>query len=454
VTADHALPADAAALPTYLPSPVVLGQVELALEGVFGDDARLTLAVPAETGQIASTTGALILTDDEGTPLAALTVTDVPAANVQATGARDANAQATGAAIQLSGPLQRLGEARTGPFRALRRTPTQVRAELDEAPALAVATGRPLLRHEEAELASAADGAGARVVVLPCLLRTAGPPPEVLIRAIQASQPRLATAAGAALVVPLPVPATDSGQPAAGVLEFITAAGAAPYEDGQLEPSAGWRQLTTALDATAATDPLGELVTPEVAAVLRGWRPPRAERGITVFFTGLSGSGKSTVARGVADAMLERGRTVTSVDGDVARRMLSAGLTFSRADRDLNILRIGWVASEVTRHGGVAICAPIAPYAATRDRVRELVEANGDFVLVHVSTPLEVCEQRDRKGLYAKARAGLIENFTGISDPYEEPDDADLTIDTSAISVDDAVGQVIGYLTDGGWLTG
>ena len=142
-----------------------------------------------------------------------------------------------------------------------------------------------------------------------------------------------------------------------------------------------------------------------------------------LFLTGLSGSGKSTIARDLRDALAERGdRRVSLLDGDLVRQLLSAGLTFSRADRDLNIARIGYVAAEIARHGGIAICAPIAPFAAARARVREMVSEVGDFLLIHVATPVEVCEARDRKGLYAKARAGLIGQFTGISDPYEEPD--------------------------------
>jgi sulfate adenylyltransferase len=172
-----------------------------------------------------------------------------------------------------------------------------------------------------------------------------------------------------------------------------------------------------------------------------------------VFCTGLSGSGKSTLARDLRDALLERGdRSVSLLDGDLVRQLLSAGLSFSREDRDLNIARIGYVATEVARHGGIAICAPIAPYAAARSAVRSMVSEVGDFVLVHVSTPLAVCEARDRKGLYAKARAGLISSFTGISDPYEEPLDADLVIDTSVVSRRDAVALVLGHLTRGRWL--
>ena len=174
---------------------------------------------------------------------------------------------------------------------------------------------------------------------------------------------------------------------------------------------------------------------------------------MVVLFTGYSGSGKSTIARGLYDILVERGdRTVTLLDGVVVRRMLSAGLGFSRADHDLNVRRIGYVAAEVGRHGGVAICAPIAPYARTRADVREMAEAVGDFVLVWVSTPLEQCEARDRKGLYAQARAGTLTGFTGIDDPYEEPTDADLLINTSGRPVADCVDEVVRRLTDGGWL--
>jgi sulfate adenylyltransferase len=191
-----------------------------------------------------------------------------------------------------------------------------------------------------------------------------------------------------------------------------------------------------------------------VAAELRMARPPRRDRGVVVFFTGLSGSGKSTVARDLRDALSERGdRTVSLLDGDLVRRLLSAGLTFSRADRDLNIARIGYVATEVARHGGIAICAPIAPYAQVRNQVREMVSEAGDFLLVHVATPLSECEARDRKGLYAKARAGLIDSFTGISDPYEEPTNADLVIDTSHLTRVEAVDAVLALLTRGGWIS-
>lgn len=170
---------------------------------------------------------------------------------------------------------------------------------------------------------------------------------------------------------------------------------------------------------------------PEVVEELRRSHPVRGRQGVTVFFTGLSGAGKSTIARVLLSKLLEVGdRTVTLLDGDIVRKNLSSELGFSRAHRDLNIQRIGFVASEITKHGGIALCAPIAPYRATRRRVREMVEMYGGFVEVHVATPLETCEGRDRKGLYAKARAGVIKEFTGISDPYEAPEYAELVIDT------------------------
>jgi sulfate adenylyltransferase len=190
-----------------------------------------------------------------------------------------------------------------------------------------------------------------------------------------------------------------------------------------------------------------------VARELRRVRQPRSQRGLVLFLTGLSGSGKSTIARDLRDVLSERGdRRVSLLDGDLVRNLLSAGLTFSREDRDLNIARIGFVAAEVARHGGIAICAPIAPFAAARARVREMVSEVGDFLLIHVATPVEVCEARDRKGLYAKARAGVIKEFTGISDPYEEPTDADLVVDTSLLTEQEAVAAVLRLLTSGGWL--
>jgi sulfate adenylyltransferase len=193
---------------------------------------------------------------------------------------------------------------------------------------------------------------------------------------------------------------------------------------------------------------------PEVAQELRRRHPPRHKQGFTVFFTGLSGSGKSTIARVLQGKLLEHGgRGITLLDGDLVRKHLSSELGFSREHRDLNIRRIGWVASEITKHGGIALCAPIAPYDPVRREVRACVETSGGFVLVHVATPLEVCESRDRKGLYAKARAGKLPQFTGISDPYEVPQDADIVIDTTRQTPEESAQVVLGHLEREGYLS-
>ncbi|MEM8787010.1 MAG: bifunctional sulfate adenylyltransferase/adenylylsulfate kinase [Pseudomonadota bacterium] len=183
---------------------------------------------------------------------------------------------------------------------------------------------------------------------------------------------------------------------------------------------------------------------PEVVTELRRTRPPRSQQGFTVFFTGFSGSGKSTIANALMVKLMELGgRPVTLLDGDVVRKNLSSELGFSKEHRDLNIRRIGYVASEITKNGGIALCAPIAPYTATRRAVREMIESYGTFVEVHVATSIEECERRDRKGLYALARAGKIKEFTGISDPYEAPETPELKIDTEQTDVDNCAHQVL-----------
>ena len=191
-----------------------------------------------------------------------------------------------------------------------------------------------------------------------------------------------------------------------------------------------------------------------VARVVEADRPTGLDRGVVVFFTGLSGSGKSTLAQALCNRLIETGgRTVTLLDGDRVRRNVSRGLTFSREDRELNIERIAWIAAEVARHGGLAVCAPIAPFDRTRKVARAMAaDVGADFALIHVATPLEVCEARDRKGLYLRARRGEVADFTGISSPYEEPDDADLIVDTSTLSVSDALGQVWSFLVARGFV--
>lgn len=191
----------------------------------------------------------------------------------------------------------------------------------------------------------------------------------------------------------------------------------------------------------------------EVVRELRRTFPPRTQQGFTIFFTGLSGAGKSTIANALRVKLLEHGgRPVTLLDGDIVRKHLSSELGFSKEHRDINIRRIGFVASEITKNGGIAICAPIAPYAAVRRQVRDMVESVGGFVLVFVSTDIEVCEQRDRKGLYAKARAGLVKEFTGVSDPYEAPQDADVVVNTAELKPDEAAQEIILHLEREGFI--
>jgi sulfate adenylyltransferase len=194
---------------------------------------------------------------------------------------------------------------------------------------------------------------------------------------------------------------------------------------------------------------------PQVVAELRRTRPPRSQQGFTVFFTGFSGSGKSTIANALMIKLMEMGgRPVTLLDGDLVRKNLSSELGFSKEHRDLNIRRIGYVASEITKNGGIAICAPIAPYATTRRAVREEIEQFGAFLEIHIATSIEECERRDRKGLYKLAREGKIKEFTGISDPYDVPESPELRLDTENVDVDTCAHQVILKLESMGLIAG
>jgi sulfate adenylyltransferase len=264
------------------------------------------------------------------------------------------------------------------------------------------------------------------------------------------------TDAPVVVAVPDRVPA---GPPPASAAALLLPTGGARVDDARFVAWAqAWRVIAFAVvDIPFTPDGAIARMDELVAAYSTAGRidvetvPQGGSGGRVVFFTGLSGSGKSTIARAVAARLAEQ-TSVTLLDGDVVRTHLSRGLGFSREDRDTNIRRIGWVAAEVAKHGGVAVCAPIAPYDDTRRWVRRTVDAAagpGSFVLVWVSTPIEVCESRDVKGLYARARAGEITGFTGIDDPYESPTDADIVIDTSGTSLDDAVEAVLGVLRKG-----
>ena len=505
------LPADLATWPAWTPGEEQLGELELITSGAFAPltgylttadlgavSARseladgtpwpfpVTLTVPATV--VPADADHLVLQDPEGSPLAVVSITE-------------RSPTASAATLRLAGPVTALRAPEHGPFRALRAAPAAVRAALGTAPVLAYATRRPLGQRQIGQLRHLADQLRARILLLPLV---AGPAdlvtrPEALVRAVRAAAGQLPEST---LVVPVPLP--PRAEPAEelraravvaaayGTTHLLVDSGGAgragrsrsdesAFDLSKLDlailaegewaydPTAEvWRPLGLIEPGMErgelSDDELGELLDSggevpawfmpaAVAEELSRARPPRAKRGVVVFFTGLSGSGKSTLARDLRDALLERGdRTVSLLDGDLVRQLLSAGLTFSRADRDLNIARIGYVAAEVARHGGIAVCAPIAPYAAARAAVRRMVSEVGDFVLVHVSTPLEACEARDRKGLYAQARAGIIGSFTGISDPYEVPDDADLAIDTSTVSRHEAVAAVLAHLSRGGWL--
>ena len=381
--------------PQYCPSPRELDDLELLLSGAlsprttFDDTIRLDLpAGLAEADEVE-------LVDPEGLPLAVLA----------------------------GGSLTPLGTPAYGPFRRLHLTPTQAREQY--AGALVVPVAAPLSEDDLARI----EGAG-RPVVLLALTGTGTPQglsPTGLVRATLAAQRLLAERGATAHVVVVPLPA---------------------HGDAELDHDLGAQVAAAyATDGVLALQGEGEWPG-AVAAVVDQDQPGPDEVGVVVFFTGLSGSGKSTLARALHDLLLEDGRrTVTSLDGDVVRRTLSAGLTFSKADRETNIRRIGWVAAEIGRHRGIAVCSPIAPFDATRRQVRRYAEdAGAEFVLVHVATPLEECERRDRKGLYAKARAGEIPEFTGVSSPYEEPEDAAVRIDTTGRTIAECLEDLMPHL--------
>jgi len=318
-----------------------------------------------------------------------------------------------------------------------------------------VVLGRPLLVDDERVLADHVQQGRTVVLVVP----VAGPSPDglgvkMMLRLAEAAAARTgAVVVTATLAWRDPVSDENLCQHLAaglGAAELLTPGSLAgrdqPGEAGWVRMLDGHRQD---VEPAPGLDPVDRSVLEE----LRRWRPPAFRRGLVVLMTGLSGSGKSTLARALAEHVeATSARRVSLLDGDHVRRMLSAGLGFDRRDRELNVLRIGFVAAEVARHGGVAVCAPIAPYARTREQVRAMVQEVGDLVLVHVSTPLAECERRDLKGLYARARAGEIPAFTGISDPYEEPHDADVVVDTSQLDQHAALTVVTDYLRAGQWL--
>ncbi|HEX5540013.1 MAG TPA: adenylyl-sulfate kinase [Micromonospora sp.] len=485
----------------YTPRPHELADLELLLSGAYapltGFLGRSDLAAVARTGCLADGTPwpvpvtltvpasvvegldssdplrrGLVLTDAEGAPVGLLEATDIWPLQSGFVG--------------VGGPVRRIGDGGHGPFRRLQRTPAEIKELLPPGRVLGIIADRPLHRPQLAQIAHAARTLAAHLLVLIPIGAPGsdGLAPEALVRAVFAARDRMPPATLVA------VPLARRGDEicdallrarvaaAYGVTHLLSTgemlSGGGPrvlvprelaYDnrDGQWRsrddiPPRNRRLAMSPAEIEDHLDrgfPLPEWHTPPaVAKELARARPPRRRRGLVVFFTGLSGAGKSTIARGVADTLRESGeRTVTLLDGDIVRRELSAGLGFNRADRDRNVRRIGWVAAEVARHGGLALCCPIAPYAKARAAVRSMAQAVGaGFLLIHVATPLEVCEVRDRKGLYAKARAGQLTGMTGIDDPYEEPTDADLVLDTSDLSVEESVQAVLEHLVETGWL--
>ncbi len=408
--------------PQYTPTPRELDDVELLRMGVLspqegfeGADGDLTLAVPSELVEWARERGGLEITDPEGVPLAVVSIDETYRSDNELTGI-------VGEVRALPGSVRRaFGNRYVTPSASRTQMPTST---------VTVPVDGPLT-----------------VSDIDTLTREFGDRPILFLVLAGAGSPRGLSAGG---LVRATLAAASSFHDA---VVIAVPAAARPQEAHDQE----FRRKVVAAYAPGPNVhwPSGEGPLSEtLESVVADDRPVGLEQGLVVFFTGLSGSGKSTLAQALSHRLLETGgRTVSLLDGDIVRRNLSRGLTFSREDREANIERIGWVAAEIARHGGLAICSPIAPFDRTRKAAREMAdEVGAAFALIHVATPLEECERRDRKGLYAKARRGEIEQFTGISSPYETPLDADLTVDTTGRGVDEVLGEVLHLLVERGWL--
>jgi sulfate adenylyltransferase len=394
-----------------------LDDLELLIEGVLDEPPGLELAADERA---AAEAAGLVLTDPQGTPLALLH----------------------------AGALTALRPAAHGPGRAWRRAPAQVAAA---GPSVAVAFREVPTRADlDAAVATLERSPVSRLLLVAVVGH--GAPKDVrasdLVRAVVAAAEAIAGAE--ALVLPL-TPGSESDLWSARLGHALAAHGAVEIIDPTRERLPEQADALQAL-LDGADDDQGLLPEASLAALRRS-HPIGTDRGAVVLLSGFSGSGKSTVARALAERIEDTTqRRVSLLDGDEVRRLLSAGLGFDRESRELNVRRIGYVAALVAEHGGLAICAPIAPFEAARADMRARAEAVGEFVLVHVSTPLEVCEDRDRKGLYAKARAGIVPEFTGISSPYEAPTDADIVVDTTDTPVDEAVDRIVAELDRRGLL--
>jgi len=439
---------------------------EMRLPGGVLWPVPVTLEIPEAAASVLSAGDWVALREPEGLMLAALRIEEMW------------QPRPGGGFVCLSGPLEGVQLPRHYDFHRLRLTPLELRAGFESSgwdSIVAFPLRQPLSRAGYEATIRAMEAGGSRLL-LQCLTGPGGSgdiDPAVRMRCCLAVLPRYPEDSVRVALLPLPV---HSAGPREALLHAIIArncgcrgvivAGSAAQElvaaheqelgvqmiPAPLEESLGveWRQLLTHGEELPK-----RLVFPEIAAELHRSYPPRHRQGFTVFFTGLSGAGKSTIANILRVKLLERGgRKVSLLDGDLVRKHLSSELGFSPEHRDINIRRIGYVASEITRNGGAAICAPIAPYRRVRQEVREMIQPHGGFVLVYLDTPIETCETRDVKGLYAKARAGLIGNFTGISDPYETPADAEITLDTAQLSPEESAERIMRYLEREGYVAG
>lgn len=408
--------------PQYTPTPRELDDVELLrmgvlspLEGFEGADGDVTLAVPHDLVGWARERDGLEITDPEGVPLAVVSIDDTYPVDHDLTGI-------VGEVRALPGSVRRA-------FGNRYVTPSESRTRLP-ASTVTVPVDAPLTL---SDIDTLTREYGDRPILF-LVLAGAGSP-----RGLSAPGLVRVTIAGAscfhdALVIAVPAAVRNNES---HDLEFRRKVVAAYAPGEHVHWPVGEGPLSETIESVVAED-----------------RPLGLEQGLVVFFTGLSGSGKSTLAQALYNRLLETGgRSVSLLDGDIVRRNLSKGLTFSREDREANIERIGWVAAEIARHGGLAICSPIAPFDRTRKAARAMADDVGAaFVLIHVATPLEECERRDRKGLYAKARAGIIKEFTGISDPYDEPADAEVVIDTMKLSAEEAANEIYIRLEKEGYI--
>jgi sulfate adenylyltransferase len=446
--------------------------------------AAVTLRVSDEFARNRTAGETISLRDPEGVMLAALHVRDV---------------WSSPEGYCVGGPVEGVQLPSHPDFRALRRSPAEIRAECGRRGWRRVVAFYPDLLLTRAQLA------GMRLMLdrldgAVLLLGAVGPTPTMRlthfgrVRSLEAAVTSLGDARAMLALVPVSEHAADardwwlraviaanvgcsdlaldpSAEPVGVALRAHTPplrivslpdmrynAGNDSYVAADDMPDASHWPRPSASDIAelllSGRDVPSWMGSPDVVAPLERSHRRRDRQGFTIFFTGLSGSGKSTIASALRIRLMEiTGRPVTLLDGDLVRKHLSFELGFSREDRNLNVLRIGYVASEITRHGGIAICAPIAPYDDVRRQVRDMIEPVGGFVLVHVATPLEVCEARDRKGLYAKARAGIVPQFTGVSDPYEAPTDAAVTFDTSQVTPEAATTMILNLLQREGYVS-